>query len=43
MFMNVELMVDEKLIRGDVRTPEETGHSQPCVFTMDSAWTGLVL
>ena len=41
MFMNVELMVDEKLIRGDVRTPE--GHSQPCVFTMDSAWTGLVL
>ena len=22
MFMNVELMVDEKLIRGDVRTPE---------------------
>ena len=21
MFMNVELMVDEKLIRGDVRTP----------------------
>ena len=25
MFMNVELMVDEKLIRGDVRTPEGDG------------------
>ena len=41
MFMNVELMVDEKLIRGELQ--RETGHSQPCVFTMDSAWTELVL
>ena len=41
MFINVELEVNHKLLRGDVRLPRERVPSLWFVFIMAFAWIGL--